>query len=794
MSRPLLMLAFFLSGASGLVFQTVWVRALTRYLGATTPALATVLGVFMAGLAIGSVLGGRLADRVRRPLRTYALVELGVAVAGLLAFYAILTRIGDLYVTLGRAYPESAWVAAAGRFGFVALCLLPPTVLMGMTLPLVTAYASRAGARIQSALGRLYAINTFGALCGVLATGFILLGAIGETKCLFLAAGMNIVAALLTLAVPVGEGSTAGQPRTVYDDTDYPTAARRWALVAFFASGFTALAYEVLWSRLLVLYLETSIYAFSAMLGLFLSGIAAGSWLAARRPSKRPLAEFGQLEIAIGCATAIGLLLYPHLDPTADPNYQDTSNGFRALDLLRVAIAFVLVAPVAFLFGRQFPVAVRCCARRSDGAGRLTGRAYAVNALGTILGTLGTGFVLIPTLGAAKSMVVLAVLNVMLGLILLGHAPAVERKSLVLASVFAATLFGVGVYFVGDPYLKTIEHRLKAEGQGIIDIRILAYGEGTAATCIAAGAENNQPSLSLLVDGQGMTKLVTETKLITHLPYLLANDPKRAMIVCFGMGTTTRSASKYPDLEIDAVDLVPQTFDYFHFYHDDADRVRRHPGLRFHVNDGRNQLLLSDKPYDLISVDPAPPLHSAGTVNLYSREFFELAKSRLSDGGVFCMWLPPARESEIVRVLKTFAEVYPDGCAWGGFMQFGYPGFYLTGGRRPIRPSLPERDAIAAKLAMVEDLGEWGPEYANVENLKKLYVCDCEKLLLALGDIPAIADDLPATEFPLWRFLFDRTARRDLFADVLRDPDSPFWKLRLGTGPKAGVANRTTPR
>lgn len=778
MSRPLIMLAFFLSGASGLVFQTVWVRSLTRYLGATTPAVATVLGVFMAGLAIGSVLGGRLADRLRRPLRAYAIIEVGVAFAGLLAFYAVLTRVGDLYVTLGRTYPDRPWIATTGRFGFVAVCLLPPTILMGMTLPLLIAFASRTGARLQTALGRLYAVNTFGAFCGVLATGFVLLGAIGETRCLFLAAGMNVLAAALALTVWADDGPVSSETSVRSSEIDYSPTAVRWALAAFFVSGFTALSYEVLWSRLLVLYLETSIYAFSAMLGLFLAGIAAGSWAAGRgRPSPRPLAEFGQLEIAIGCATVFGLLLFPHLDPSGDLE-GGTANGFRMADLLRVVIGFVLVVPVAYLFGRQFPVAVRCCGRRADGAARLTGRAYAVNTLGTIFGSLGTGFVLIPLLGVATTMVALAVLNVLLGLVLVSLSPAAERKSIIPASIAASLLFAVGAFFVGDPYLKTIERRLTAEGQGVIDIRIKAYGEGTAATCIAAGAENNLASLSLLVDGQGMTKLVTETKLITHLPYLLAKNPKRYLIICFGMGTTARSASGYPELEIDAVDLVPEVFDYFHFFHRDSDRVRRNPRVHFHVNDGRNQMLLSDQPYDLITVDPAPPLHSAGTVNLYSREFFELAKSRLTDGGVFCIWVPPARESEIVRILKTFAEVYPDGCVWGGLTFPCFPGFYLTGGRRPIRPSEAERDAIAARLAQVKELGDWGPHYASEENLRKLYVTDCEKLLAVLRDVPVITDDLPATEFPLWRFLLDPTAQRGLIADGVRDPNSLFWSSR----------------
>jgi spermidine synthase len=793
MNRPLLMLAFFLSGASGLIFQTVWVRALTRYLGATTPALATVLGVFMAGLALGSALGGRIADRTRYPMRIYAVLEVGIAALGLLATFVIMAWVGGLYVALHQAVPDRAGLVLFGRVVFVALCLLPSTVLMGATLPLLTAFVTRSGQGLQTSLGKLYAINTCGALAGVLGTGFVLLGELGETACLFLAAGLNVVAAGLALALRAGQTAqspvVAAEPTAVTDGPEeYGSAARRWALAAFFVSGFTALAYEILWTRLLVLVLETSIYAFASMLGLFLAGIAYGSWHATRRgPARRPLAQFGLLEIAIGCWTAVGLLLFPVLDPYYLPG---TWDHFSVWELQRVWVAFIMVAPVAYLFGRQFPVAVRCCAGRGEGAGRLTGRAYAVNTLGTILGSLGTGFLLIPTLGVANTLVALAALNVVLGLVLLTFAPADERRPVRLTAAVLTASFLAAAVLVGDPYLRAIANRVRRDSGP--EARILAYGEGVSATCIAAADPGRRDTYHLLVDGQGMTKLVTETKLITHLPYLLAKDPKRYLIICFGMGTTARSASLYPHLEIDAVDLVPQVFDYFPFYHADADKVRQHPGLRFHVNDGRNHLLVTTRTYDMITIDPAPPVHSAGTVNLYTQEFFGLAKSRLSPDGVFCMWLPPTQESELVRIMRTFTEVFPDGSIWGAVE---YPGFYLTGGHRPIRPTPAERAELVRKLRQIDELGEWGNVYQDQRNLESLYLIDAAELAQLLHDVPVVTDDRPSTEFPLWRFLFSPAGRRMLVPDTIRDRTSAFWREREHSLlPPGGVAASSPPR
>jgi spermidine synthase len=373
-------------------------------------------------------------------------------------------------------------------------------------------------------------------------------------------------------------------------------------------------------------------------------------------------------------------------------------------------------------------------------------------------------------------MVALAALNVLLGIVLVALAPPVERRPALWKAVALTTGFLIAAATGGDSYLRAMTNRIHRDSGP--SARVLAYGEGRAATCIAAGIRRQRDSLSLYVDGQGMTKLVSETKLLTHLPYLLAKDPKRYLIICFGMGTTTRSASRYPHLEIDAVDLVPEVFDYFPHYHADADRVREHAGLRFLVNDGRNHLLVTDKQYDLITVDPAPPIHSAGTVNLYTREFFALAQSRLTDGGVFCLWLPPGPESEVVRILRTFTNVFPNGSIWGALE---YPGFYLIGGRQPIRPTPTERADIARKLSQIDELAEWSDTYHDEKLLESLFVMDAEALAHLLRDVPIVTDDRPYTEFPVWRLMFSPQGRRVMSANSIRDRASPFWQDRSQT-------------
>ena len=323
----------------------------------------------------------------------------------------------------------------------------------------------------------------------MLATGFVLLGEVGESASLLLAAGLNLLAASCAVVVRPSFAPTASAVAPV-EVSEYAPVVRRLAYAAFFLSGFTALAYEVIWARLLVLFLETSIYSFSTMLAIFLAFIALGSWSATwRGPSARPLAEFGRLEIAIGCTTVLGLLAFPWLEPAPDPFA--TMLTFAITDWYRIACAFVVVAPPAFCFGRQFPVAVRCCASRATGTGRHVGRTYAVNAIGTILGSVGTGFCPVAAHPAPRrTAIALAAANVICGILLLACAPAAERRRLLPFSAAALVVFVAAVPFVGNPYLRVLTGRFAImQGCGI---NLFAFHEGGNATAAAAGLDGNR--------------------------------------------------------------------------------------------------------------------------------------------------------------------------------------------------------------------------------------------------------------------------------------------------------------
>jgi spermidine synthase len=764
-AKLLLCAAFFFSGASGLIYQIVWVRMLTRYLGATTHATATVLVVFMMGLSIGSYLGGRRADRVKQPLLTYVFLEFAIGAAALLASFTIIRGLSGYYIQVHHWLGDSPAALLAVRVAFVVPCLLLPTMLMGATLPFMVAFVTRLGQGFQTGLGKLYGINTYGAVAGVLFAAFVLIGELGETASLLTAAALNGAAVVLgimlwrTQAAPVTEKAPTAERDQ--DAQPYPAFLRRMAFATLFVSGLTALAYEILWSRLLVLILKTSIYAFSTMLATFLLGIAWGSAYAARsqRARRAPVVTIALLEMFIGLWTIVGLWLLPFFY-----TMQAGSVAFRWQLAVDGIACVAIIFPIAFCFGLQFPVAVRCCMSLSAVPGQTTGQAYTVNTIGTIVGSVMAGFLLIPLLGTAHTMLLLASLNLVLGCALFLAAPPTERPRWGLAGAGVVAVIFVGMLpTTGDPYRTIMGQFVGSLWRG--NGRILDYLEGAEATTIPAGASDPRERV-LFINGTNMTLLVTETKLITHLPYALTKEPKRLLVICAGMGTTMRSASLYPELEMDVVDIVPEVFRCFGYFHEDIDRVLDHPaGLRLHADDGRNFLLTHPDQYDLITVDPAPPLHSAGTVNLYTREFFDLCKGRLTHGGAFCLWVPPAPESETIMIMKSFHEVFPEGSLWGGLE---YSGFFLVGGHRSFGQTPDQLSAVVDRLSTIDDLGEWSRTYRDPKKLRELYLTDGAGLGRLVAQARAVTDDNPYTEFPLWRQLFLPTRRRVLSASQVR--------------------------
>lgn len=738
--KKIIFILFFASGISGLIYEVVWLRMLSRTIGVTTYATATVLAAFMAGLAIGSFVFGRFSDKRNDHLKIYALLQLSVAFAALIMSYVFKAPI-PFYRYIYEATNQNVNLIASLRVFVSFISLLIPALLMGGTLPVLTSYLVKREGLFGRNFSLLYGINTLGAVIGVLLSGFITIGVIGERNTVLIGVLINVMVGgiafqLYRKGVGYIEKARSLESKFVAPGdipiSPYSDTVRKIVLISILISGFTALAYEVIWTRQFILFFHTSIYAFSAMLAVFLTGIAAGSIFINRFVDrlKAPLVVFGTLELGVGILSVFNLYLFSPLE---------------ARLMTRLLAPLILVFPLTFLFGAIFPVASLCYAKSVQRSGSSAGMFYGFNTIGNVAGSILTGFLFISLLGSTKSVVMLSFVNIALGLMLLWSEPSKSARFKLKYLLAVPLVFFLSVGLKGeDPFLNIIERRI---ARGAQEYEIFYNQEHTEGTVTSFVRDNFK---GLLINSVGQTELCTDTKLMAHLPITLAKDPRKFLAICFGMGTTVRSASIYDDLDITAVELVPEAYECFRYYHDDAERILARRNLRLVVGDGRNFLLLTSDKYDVITVDPSPPIYSAGTVNLYTREFLSLCKKHLTPDGVMCLWFPGGGKDDNLYVLKTFYSVFPNITVWRGS---GNVGFFMLGTLEETVIDRSKIEKLFNNLELFADLSEYDRTCVTSSQLLDL-------LALKKGDVesitkntPIITDNFPYTEFPLWRGL-----------------------------------------
>jgi spermidine synthase len=741
---------FFLSGVSGLIYQVVWMRMLTRTLGCTVYASSTVLGSFMAGLAIGSYAAARRVDRARSPVAVYSVLEVGIAACGVLLpgiFQGLVPVFQWLHATWGGNSPEFLFVRATIIFAL----LLVPTALMGATLPALAAAVSRTLPDFDRQVSWLYGLNTLGAMAGSLLSGLFLLGALGEQMTIAVAAGLNVFVAALAALYRSSLGATgtlaksvecdgAGRANTV-ESRVAPPPVRRWLVLASFAAtGVVSLGFEVIWTRQLVLFMGTSIYAFSTMLACFLGGLGLGSLLGgqSRESDSAVLPTLGALQCALGALGIWGQVWLANLTPGNPLATQALVHSFGPVLMI---FAFALVSGMMF---RRVVAGYSC---GSGQGGQSLGLLYAANTLGCIVGALGTGFWLIPSMGTSRAAVTLAVLNLAgAGLLWVVSSrnvqPLLVRVATPVLALLSITLAAPALHAYDIMLLRSAS-TVWAE-----DVRVHYHDEGTVAATTVIGSQSNPQDVRLLVNGIGMTHLGTVTKLMAHLPLMLHGNAERMLVVCFGMGTTLRSAANYPDLSITGVELVPAVYDCFGHFHPDGPALWDRPNIRRVVDDGRNYLLMNEGTFDVITIDPPPPVHSAGTVNLYTRDFFELCRARLRPRGVVCLWIPPVPRSEVMVILASFGAAFPHTTLWTAPDERG---FFCIGRTASYELDRTTLNALLARPEIRRDLTEYGFRCDTSGDLLSLRLLDEAGFGELIRSHPVMTDNRPFTEFPLWR-------------------------------------------
>ncbi|MBI5806365.1 fused MFS/spermidine synthase [candidate division TA06 bacterium] len=745
--KTVIYLLFFFSGLSGLIYETVWLRMLSRILGSTVYATSLVLAAFMAGLALGSYFTGKIVDNYTKPLWLYAVIEAGVGVTALI-FMVGYNNLIPLYRVAYAFAGGSRMVLTIVQSSLLFFILIIPTSLMGSTLPLLASYTKRFNTEYSQRLGFLYSLNTFGAALGVIVSGLILIGLIGELNTVLIGVLINLAVSFAAMhlfnkrvivssekQIQAGAGSIS----------PYRLAIKKIILLMFALSGFTAMGYEIIWARTLQLYLGTSMYSFSMMLGIYLSGVALGGYTGALF-SKRindPLYVFGLAQACITIYSIIGFYFYGFFKPVTISSAIDFNNI--------ILVPLVIIFPITFILGAIFPIISKGFVSEERTTGQSTGHLYSANTIGCILGSLFCGFVLVGFIGTKWSLLMLGGVNLMISVTAL--LLSLSRKNSVLYTSLLILATGAVLWWgsvAPDPFLSAIKNEMvRIYGK---DAAIYFHKESSTASTTVIGRENDPMQSSLLVNGIGMTHLCIETKIMAHLPLLLCQNPKKILVVCFGMGTTLRSASRHQWLNCETVELVPETYECFDYFHGDGREVLSNPRVRHYIDDGRNFLLMRDNTYDVITMDPAPPLWSGGTVNLYSLEFFELCNQRLNSGGVMCLWVPPAAYTEVMMILATFNKAFPNAMAWGGPR---FPGIYLTGFKEPYTADIERFKSADKDTAIINDLTEWDSLVPNPGSLLKYFLLHPTDLADFTRGAAIITDNNPYTEFPLWRQKYD---------------------------------------
>jgi spermidine synthase len=637
MLNAIAMACFFVSGIAGLIYEVCWIRRATLVFGSTTFAVSTVLAVFFLGLAAGSWIFGRVSQRTARPLKVYALLEIGLAVlaiASLPAFDLAEPVYGMAYRAFGA---ESAmlWIT---RIALTSLILLPPALLMGGTLPLFCRQFASSSHRIAGSVGFLYGLNTLGAALGCALTGLVLIPGLGVQKAVLLGALLNLIAGsgvglmrIAPLAVrPEREGGAS------------PAPGRARAIVAalVFVSGFVALGHEVLWTRFLALLVRNTVYTYTLTLTVVLVGIVLGSWIAARLFDRLPsrAALFGALQVLVGLAV-LALMLLP-------PRFWDRLGE-------GLALYSVLLLPPAILAGASFPLAVRMVVEDPALAGIGVGRIAAFNTLGGIVGSLAVGFGALPHLGLHASALVTTGLSLAAGfaawLLLAGPRAWPLRAGAVVAcaALWLAIPRITGTHLPAD-YL--------ANGGDLVD-----YREGLQSNLAVVRRES---VLNLEIDRlwQGQA-LKTHQIMAAHLPMLLHPHPRRVLVVGVGAGQTPGRFLMYDIERLDCVDIEPAVFDLIrgHF----ATDWMNDPRVALVRADGRNVLACTDAGYDVISLEVGQTFRP-GVGAFYTGDFYRRARARLEPGGLLSQFVPLRfLPPEVFRgVIRTFLDVFPCSALW----------------------------------------------------------------------------------------------------------------------------------
>jgi spermidine synthase len=777
----LVYLLFFGSGFAALVYQLLWFRHFGFVFGNTVFAATTVITAFMIGLAWGARFWGARADRMRHPLRTFALLELAVGLYAA-AMPLVIGLVRESYRWAYLNVTEDFTALTGIRFGMAFLSMLIPTFLMGGTLPVLSRALVRGVEGFSGKLGVLYGVNTMGAATGIVAAGFLLLPALGLT-------GSNVMAVSINLAVAVGAMLLARripalEPELAGEADSRPLSREAWVLAAGIAlSGFVALAFEVIWFRALILVFGSTTYSFCTMLGIYLLGVALGpltlGWLADR--TERPGVLFALLQLLIGVYVYLSLFWFDDQAEWLLQYLQTHGLTWGVMSSARFLIAAKFLVVPTFLMGLSFPVAAKALRAFHGRTGDSVGKIYAINTLGDIAGSLAGGFLLLPLLGMNRALVLLAGLSFLSTLVILVLVPARRFARAGLAAVAVLGMVACVVHppvwtkeiIASGPYFSpwnfiagdriTLWDRLNSE-------RLVFFQEGLTATASVTLTDDEEFYFSMdgKVEADTSARGMLVQRMIGHLPMLFHPDPKVVMNLGLGAGVTFGSLSCYPVDHLEVVEIESAVTNVARIWGDYNHRVIDNPKATVTINDGRNHLFCTPRLYDVITSDPYEPV-VGGASHLFTVDHFRGARARLAAGGIMCQWVPMYEMSreDYFTIIRSFVRVFPESAIFFTGVDSLLIGF--RDGMDLNAENVRRKFEIPTVRDSLAEVGIGSPEL-----LLSMYIADLREAPEAhAGRVHT--DDRPVIEFSTPRHAINYTTDRnqevllDLFNEV---PDS----------------------
>ncbi len=720
--KRVLFFLFFVSGFCGLLYQVVWMRMALASFGVITPVMSVVISVFMLGLFVGSWGAGKIVGKLSEKtglsaIWFYAAAELLVGVGA----FAV-PRLFSMGETMLLPSGETDSLGYLLRSGLIiGGALFPWCVFMGTTFPFVMAFVKERDSSESTSFSFLYLANVIGAMLGTLVTAVVLVELLGFNNTLLVAAAANVVIALTAAGLGVrypyagrtASFETKGAAPAPSHIAMAPAKARLTALILF-TTGFTSMAMEVVWTRAFTVVLQTQVYSFAALLFVYLLATWIGSLKYRKHLASGEVVPTARLIALLAITAFLPIVLN-------DPRLQ-----------LRAVGALFSIFPFCALLGYLTPKLID---QYSAGNPDSAGYAYALNILGCIVGPLFASYGLLPLVGLKYSLLILAVPYLLLFLI---YAP-----SPALGSSRKQAYALVALLFLTVLVNKTYEDRMKGySGDGVVrrdhTATVISFGSGIYKR--------------LLVNGIGITHMTTITKVMAHLPLALTTSPKSALVICFGMGTTFRALMSW-NIKATAVELVPSVKEAFPYYFDDAEEIMKRPNGKIVVDDGRRFLRRTTEMFDVITLDPPPPVEAAGSSLLYSEEFYTAVKSRLAPGGILQQWIPAAEDKTVQAVVKSLMNSFPYVRMYGSFEGWGH---HFLASMSPI--VVPSAEVLASRMPETakRDLLEW-TDMKDARHFMDLVIGqEIDPRTVVKGIDTRVTDDRPYNEY----YLIRRTAKK----------------------------------